>query len=193
METAASNQGTNGPDISPDGRTLYYVRQNPSTKPPNLARTIVARDLATGTEVELKSGWFSAIALSRDGRHLAYLGSDVSGTAKTNQIAVISTQGGPSRALVEGEWPANNRSNIITWDPQGRFVYFVRQESGVATLWRVAAAGGTAERTTVSFKGNMVGPHIHPDGKRVAFTGSERNPPELWLLENYLPTNGTRK
>jgi Tol biopolymer transport system component len=189
METPASNQGTNGPEISPDGRALFYVRQNTPTG----GRSIVRRDLASGTEVELKSGWFSGIALSRDGRQLAYLGNETSSSSPKLVLALLPVEGGASRVLFEGEWPQSNRSNIITWDPPGQFVYFVRQESGVGTLWRVPAAGGSAEKTAVSFKGNMVSPHIHPDGKRVAFTGTERSPAEMWLLENYLPPAGRAK
>ena len=194
METPASNQGANGPDLSADGKALFYIRENPGQGPASpTRRTLIRRDLATGTEVELKKGWFSAIALSRDGQHLAYLGNDEGGSVPKQVIAVLPAGGGAHRVLFEGEWPQTNRSNIIAWDPEGRLVYFVRQEKGVATLWRVPAAGGSAENTGVSFKGNMASPHIHPDGKRVAFTGNERTPPELWLLENYLPPPGTAK
>lgn len=52
-------------------------------------------------------------------------------------------------------------------------------------LWRIAAAGGRAERLT-SGAGAAINPRFAPDGQTIAYVGREEGPEEVFLL----PTNG---
>jgi Tol biopolymer transport system component len=176
------------PQLSADGRTLVYGDgQN----------RLVRLDLATARETELVKGWFGSIALSPDGTQLAWLGNTSSASFPANQIAVMPSEGGPWRVLFESPtWSDGSRFNSIGWSHDQRYVLFAKDDTnnGGNFLWRVPVAGGppqrigvTANAAQVRFAGRIKSPTMHPDGRKLAFSVVNDVPPELWVLENFLP------
>ena len=59
-----------------------------------------------------------------------------------------------------------------TWSPDGRYIYFTSDRSGGPQIYRVPAAGGTAERVT--FEGSYnARPRLSADGKRLAMVHND--------------------
>jgi hypothetical protein len=63
---------------------------------------------------------------------------------------------------------------------------------GDASLWKVPALGGEAERVGLDLR--VKTPELHPDGRRLVFTGlpalragAEMQRPRVMTLENFLP------
>ncbi len=52
---------------------------------------------------------------------------------------------------------------------------------------RVAIEGGAPEKIGVTLNGQLKGPNVSPDGRRLVYTGVENKPPEVWMFENLLP------
>ncbi len=79
--------------FSPDGRTVYYWRFDETDK----QHPILARDLETGREKQLyRRGRVRSLALSPDGRQLAFLAREGSGPPV---LKVLPAAGGDSREL----------------------------------------------------------------------------------------------
>ena len=68
-----------------------------------------------------------------------------------------------------------------TLDPEGRTIIFSLQ----GDLWKVSAGGGVATRLT-AMDGNEIYPRISPDGRWVAFTGSQYGSQDIYIM----PVNG---
>ena len=63
------------------------------------------------------------------------------------------------------------------FSPDGRYVYFQSARSGKMNVYRIAVAGGEAEKLT-DFKGDVAAFDLSPDGKTIAFAGHEPSPDE---------------
>jgi Tol biopolymer transport system component len=174
------------PSIAPDGTSIYYAdrdeRESVNTR-------IVRLDLASGTRTDLKTGFVTALALSPDGKQLAYLASPGGPTSRAMQIAVMPAAGGAERVLFEAaDWYDGSRFSTLGWSADGRYVLFVPHQDGARnSIWRVPAAGGTAEKTGITATGRIKMPMESPGGGRLAYSVLEESPGELWVLENYLP------
>jgi Tol biopolymer transport system component len=122
--------------LSPDGKTLLYVRRFPS-KPGRVARPsgLVALDLATGEERELGPGrepsfspigdWIVYSAPSRDGWRLRRMRPD--GSARSPIAGGIRDEKMPSVS------------------PDGRFIVYVGKSTGLERLF-VRRMDGTGDR-----------------------------------------------
>ena len=54
-------------------------------------------------------------------------------------------------------------------------------------LWRIPVNGGEPQKLDLSMR-KLMHVRIHPDGRRIAFTGSSQpEKSEVWVMENFLP------
>ena len=187
MATGATALGIPRPDgqgyaetYSPDGRAVFYTRSSP------VGRAIVERNLETGAERIVypapKGRTVGDSSVSPDGRWLAFR----EGNAPTS-IKVLRIESGEVREIVRVEEPDMIPGfGGINWTPDGRHLLFVRSsgETGERTVWSVAVNGGAARKTELKAR-SMRDLHLHPDGRRVAFTAGE-GADELWVLEHLL-------
>ena len=177
--------------LSPDGRTLFYTEQ---TAESNNTR-LVSFDIETRRETELKTGEnFMAVAVSPDGKQLAYL---VQTDGPASYLAVIPAAGGTSREVLRRSPWVDGSRYTLAWTPDQRYLLFVRGGAGgngPNQLWRVPVSGGPAEQMGLPMAAaNIASPQIHPDGKRVFFASNTRGPNEVWALENFLPKAAASK
>ena len=169
---------------SPDGKAIFYVRVVAS----QWLHSIVAHDLETGEEKELYQGgepdieWFG-LAVSPDGRHLAFTGEGV--------LKVMSTSEGEPRVfhrLQDTEKFAPGAAGSgLAWTADGRYVIFGIHrpgQPGPLELWRVPVEEGEPQKL-LEMDG-LSDIRVHPDGRRIAFTGGWIQM-EVWAMENFLP------
>jgi len=165
------------PELSPDGKAIFYAQQEPSQAP----RILVYR-METGEEEMLfrgtsaqSSGRF--LYLSPDGGRLAFVLADWA--TNSAAIKIMPARGGELRELVGG---LEYRDLMLGgWSPDGRYLYYVvgGQSAG---LWRVSTDGGAPQKLEVNMKG-LRHPAVHPDGRRISF-GAESEPPYALCSRN---------
>ncbi len=167
-----------GFSLASDDKTIYAPMRNEETKTAGVGRF----DLSTGEQTWIYNapdrGRVSGLSLSPNGRTLAIM----LGERPRQQVAVVGIDGSGFRALTEQP----NTLLGLAWSPDSRYVYFVRIKNPESEVWRVPAAGGTAEYTGVAAKG-LGHIHLSTDGTKLAFTAGESVNAELWVLENVLP------
>lgn len=146
-------------------------------------RSVLARNLATGVErkiFQLSKETFKAPALSPDARSLALFERDGSEIA----LKLVSTVNGEARNLYQIP-DTESQPHGLSWAPDGLFIYFtVQREKRSQELWRVSVDGGEAISTGLSYE-RLGGIAFHPNGRQLAFSGSELEH-ELWVMENFL-------
>lgn len=191
------------PTWSPDGQVVFF-EEDGSGGPPR----VVVRDLDTGGEQELyrttAPAWLSHLAISPDGRWLAFLWADVPswGAQGTWALKVLPLAGGErrglARSLVQGRYDYGGEPGLA-WTPDSRHIIYgittVTEGEPSVTLWRVPPEGGEAQSLgppMEQFRLHSVS--VHPDGRQIAFTGmsvSQVAPisaaEEMWVLEDFLP------
>lgn len=181
--------------LSADATSIFYITKRDDEAA--IMRTVLRYDLATGTNTVLLEGATYAIALSRDGQRLAYLGSRKDTSDRESEIGFIPVAGGERTVLFSGVWMDPTRFHALSWTPDDRHILFVRADGPVGSidtaLWRVPAAGGEARRTGLTARGQIKFPDVHPDGTRLLYSVAERSDSSVWVLENFLPVAATRR
>jgi len=176
------------PEMSPDGKTLFYGRVDPDTRTGRL----VARDLESGREKELFRNMppvrLTGRALSPDGRWfvLSIISSATRPAAPV--LKILSTAGGEPRDLIQFDKSERLLPVGVAWMPDSRNIVFWKWFLGdrERELWRISAEGGEP-RKLCSRKsiGHM---RVHPDGQHVAF--HDRSTTRgVWVMENFLPAD----
>ncbi len=179
---------------SPDGKTIFYNRWDSNKD----LVDIVALDLETGNVSQLHrtvgpefAG--DGLVVSPDGKHLAFLFPWSRREPTPTSLLVIPTAGGEPRELVSVQKPGHLVNGLLAWTPDGRYLLFGKEgkmgdDLGPETsteLWRVSAEDGAVQKIGLTTDGSMRELRIHPDGRRIAFTVSQRID-ELWTMENLL-------
>lgn len=161
---------------STDGKAIFYVHGSPQDE--NYG--IRVRELETGREKDLyrptTRSQLRYLALSPDGRWLAFVsrgGAQEAGTP----LLVMPAAGGELRELFKA-----SRPEALEWTADGTHLLFA---SG-SELWRIPAEGGQPERLGLKTLSANATLSVHPDGRRIAFTGGEQMH-EIWVMENFLP------
>jgi serine/threonine protein kinase len=150
--------------ISPDGRLLVFVAEEPRGRPGLWVRSLDAAEarLLNGTEDAIYPFW------SPDSRSLGFFAR--------GKLKVIEIAGGPPRTLSDA--PLDSRGG--SWGRDGT-ILFAPGATGV--IYRVSAAGGAATPVTELDSSRQENGHrfpcLLPDGRHFLYTTrSER--PENW-------------
>jgi Tol biopolymer transport system component len=161
--------------LSPDGRTIFWAVQQGQ---------LMKYDLVERRETALASGeWFITVAISPDGRHLAYVRS----TTPPNSMAIIEVMpvsGGPAREIHRDPNSGGSRYNTLAWSPDSASVIFVDETN---RLWRLPLNGVLSVLPGTLGRGRVKAPAIHPSGSMLAFGLSQDGNNEIWRLEHVLP------
>jgi len=183
------NAGSTFPEWSPDGKRIYYFKQNSQGD-----EAILERDLASGTERELfhrKQVVRQSLSVSPDGRYLSFIGSDPAG--KESALMIVPVTGGDARVLLT--LPLGGRFTALSSD--GRSLLFTKHTSPTgddgSEVWTIPLAGGQPQKLDLG-GGSIRGLRVQPGRNGLAFfrpTGGGNL--EVWALENFLPASKASK
>jgi Tol biopolymer transport system component len=184
-QTASTNPASTRPDLSPDGKTIFYLETPAQPVRFDIDSRKATRLTPVGDRV--------ALAVSPDGAQVAYLGVSDYPTL-VGALVVAPTTGGEPRAVAHFSGNSTLRDRQeglgLAWSPDQRYLFFVRPSGdmgdGSMVIWRVPIAGGEAESIGVSMN-RIRALRMHPDGRRIAFDSVIDALSELWALENFLP------
>ncbi len=184
---ALSMEGGNSfPEMSPDGKKLYYwrgavLRGTPGSR-------YVERDLATGDErVLFGEGGPTYPSLSPDGRHL--IGVVNNENDKVTSLVLVPVMGGESTQVFRAK-DFGSLSNYVNWTPDGQSVIVPVRTNGSFQPLIVPVSGGAPR--TIDLEIGQLGMKVHPEGRQVAFTVG-RAMFELWTLEHFLPASSATR
>ncbi len=121
---------------------------------------------------------------SPDGRHLAYI-SDQSGWW---QIYLVDLTNDSTRPLTSGEaehgapaWIQGMRT--YQFSPDGKSLFYLRNQAGMTTLWQVRLAGGESSQIQLSEDYTWLEQiAIAPDGKHIALIASGSQTPTRLIV-----------
>jgi Tol biopolymer transport system component len=166
---------------SRDGRYVVYRRVRGGEG------DLIVQDVSTRQErvvAHAKVGFF-APNLSPNGQQVAYISRDLD--KKVSAVKVMPIGGGEARTVFETA-DSDGLGNITQWTPDGRRLVYWSANS----FWSIPVAGGTPVRLRLAFTGDPARFHIHPDGRRVAFSeGTDSY--EVSILEKFLPATTAGK
>ncbi len=174
------------PEMSPDGKKLFYGCGDPDSKTGRL----IARDVESGREKELfrivPPVRLTGSALSPDGQWFVLSIISSATRPAVPLLKILSTAGEELRDLIQFDKSEKLRAVGVTWMPDSKNVLFWKWFQGdkELELWRISAEGGEP-RKLCSRKafGHM---RVHPDGQRVAFYDRSTTR-GVWVMENFLP------
>jgi Tol biopolymer transport system component len=205
----SSAQGSPNPQVSPDGKTVYFKRAVDGTKPPLVDWAYIARDVASGSEREIARGYFGGVVLapggvvlSPDGRFIATGVTDPATASRS--IRVMPVDGSQPRDVIRVDVTREYLDGTSTVDPlavalwtaDSRSILVQKAfQSGTSPVRREvwwAPIDGRSEPKLVDL-GQASNVQINRDGMRVAFQApgprpTEARPPlEVHALEHFLP------
>ncbi len=181
------------PAWSPDGKAIIYGKSIENSQ------RIVMRDLGTGKEKELcefylkGSGRGSGVAVSPDGRQLAFAEMGKSTEDYAGSLKLMPIEGGEPREIPGSQGMVNHGFVRPAWTPDGRYI-LSRKGSGeppglLAELWLIPAEGGEPQKLLEmgTFTRECSSVSVHPDGQRIAFTRGGSDEGLTWAIDNFLP------
>ena len=146
--------------------------------------------MESGSEREIYkfsgNDWGALPEISPDGRSVAFFHRE----KDESVLRVVSTSGGSARELARVKWPVEFQlTKGLAWSADSRQVYFLKRIDFKSPyeLFRIAATGGEAESAGLK-AADIRDLNIAPDGTRIAFSIGNVQSPEIWAIENFLPT-----
>lgn len=195
-----SEPGANIKFIAPagDGHSVYYTYFEFGKK----RARVMAIDLATRETRELyrqdAPPDIGGLSVSPDGKELLF------GTLAPDDSHVLKTiplpEGGIPREVLKSKAGAFGVSTAIhggyCWAPDGKRILFFKEvgadrKDEKCELSAVPVGGGVIRGLGLVIDGSPDVISLHPDGRRLAYSVS-RSAAEVWVMENFLPANGTK-
>jgi Tol biopolymer transport system component len=174
-----------GPQCSPDGKWVVYVR-GPSWTPVKVPITGAKPPEVLAQDFDFEIGG-NPLRISPDGKRIMYLASpkapeNLSSPSASNpfQLKVIPSDGGA--VLYKFDWPAS--ASAARWAPAGDAVEYALTRSGISNIWQQKLGGGPPKQITNFESGLIFDFGWSHDGRQLALTrGSESS--DVILISNF--------
>jgi Tol biopolymer transport system component len=139
-------------------------------------------DRSTGRERVLlrRKAYIDALEISPDGELIAM-------SLEDGAVIVVPVAGGEPRDVFHSPRSAADREDSLTWTRDGRALLFSALENESRSkrqLWFLRIGGGQPRAISGT---TGYGITLRPDGQKIAFTTRSEQPPEVWVLEHFLP------
>ncbi len=194
------------PAWTADGKTLLFSAlpdPNPPVAPVNdeLFRVEVAGGAAAVALTSRDGPDGGPIAVARDGR-IAWTGFDDtrprrSATTTRLYAAMLGTTGLGDIVNVTAAFDRNvgetSMSDLppprggpgarVQFDPNGRSLYFIAADRGLAQLYRIAAGGGDPQSISAQLRGDLREFTLAGNGRIAAVFGSPTQPYDVWTTD----------
>jgi Tol biopolymer transport system component/DNA-binding winged helix-turn-helix (wHTH) protein len=159
--------------ISPDGKYLAYVVNEPSQKSIWLRQITTGQDLQIVPPVQIE--WFYGLTFSPDSNYLYYVNQQMNQIGK---LFRVPTLGGPPTKLVE------DVDSPVTLSPDGKRIAFMRADKNGHSITLVDADGNGERKLFSSTHDDpftvgplwQIPPAWSPDGKSIAFPVGLKGP-----------------
>ncbi len=171
-------------DWGPDVGETYIGGHSPAWSPDGLRVAYLADGLYVYDRINQTSALVTAglplrgpVSWSRDGAHLALLGSFEGASGLTQELVVMGPDGSNLTRLTHDV----GFRGIYAWSPSGNAIAFSRDADGVAELYVTGANGSNLTRLThnVGFTGHYA---WSPSGDAIAFGGDAGGVEELYVM-----------
>ena len=184
----AFSMGDDSPSVSPDGRTLAFVRSPTIAASDIYLLPLAGQDGATTPKrLTFENGYLYNPMWTSDGRHILY----VTYLDGSTLIKRISVQGAREPEVV---FTVGQRVTSTAISPAGdRFVYAAAEDDldvAVTSLDGASMNPSPSRRLLSSTRSDM-SPQFSPDGARIAFASRRAGPMEIWVA-NHDGTNAVR-
>ncbi len=160
------------PSISPDGKTLAFVR----------FKELMLLDLSTRKVEKVKPKGLAGIAhpsWSPDGKKLAFSALH-SEPFHENNIGIHLIVMDLKTLKWECLTPDFDFNTRPSWSPDGKKLAFTKSSKGAASVWVYDFQSKELKRLTSQWGRS---PTWSPDGKTVAFISSRKVSPDVWLMD----------
>ncbi|MBC7172432.1 MAG: PD40 domain-containing protein, partial [Polyangiaceae bacterium] len=151
------------PDVSPDGRRIVFTSNGAGTTHLMVADTA---DVQRSARPLLRSDRFDQVFTPRfspDGRFIAVSTWERGGY---RDVSIIDVETGERRSITSDR----AMDTGPTFSPDGAYVYFSSDRTGIANLFRYRLEDGALEQVT-NVLGGAYMPVVSPDGSRVVYVG----------------------
>ncbi len=169
--------------MGPDGESVVYARYNWGQAAPSIQEI----DLSSGEITEIRAfdegTVVEDLALSPDGGTLAL---SIWKRGGYSDVYTLPASGGELTALTQDK--ATDYG--VTWAPEGEYVLFSSDRTGVYNLHAIRLADGSLFRASNVLTG-ATGPAVSPEGNQVAFTGYGDSGYDLQIMR-YAPESWTQ-
>jgi Tol biopolymer transport system component/DNA-binding winged helix-turn-helix (wHTH) protein len=160
---------------SPDGKFIAFSAANP--EPGSYSILSLATDTLEAHKLTQPPPGYQdwGPAFSPDGKQLAFIRTN--GKLTVGEIFLMNANGGSTRRMTFDDVSIDSSP---VWTRDGKYILFSSKRTGLATIWRISASGGTPTQVaTVGAK--AIRPAISPSGTQLAFDQPMSNS-SLWSL-----------
>jgi Tol biopolymer transport system component len=173
----ADAAGDFAPAISPDGRTVAFIREGSAG---GLYLVPIGGGAATRLTLE-RLWWAERLAWTPDGRDLLFSSSIVAPGSSSSLWKVSAAGGTPEPLAVGGE----NAANPTVSSRGNRLAYEQRVQD--ANIWQIEVPASTepgrSPTKLIASTRHEAGPQFSPDGTRIAFHSDRAGSFEIWLCD----------
>jgi Tol biopolymer transport system component len=150
---------------SPDGQYVYWHQMGP---PQRILRMAIEGGSSTKVADVLEDGMIGSLAISPDGRLLAYPFEQYRPVPKM-KLAVVSADGAAPPIVLSA--PASVFGELsLSWSADGKALQYLQTRNGATNLWQQPIAGGKPVQLTHFPSGEIFRFSWSLDRKRLLFT-----------------------
>ena len=166
-------------DFSPDGKELCFARNTDKVEATstNVDLWTVAVTGGAPQKITTNPAYDGSPLYSRDGKYIAYRAQRRPGfEADRFELMLYDRMAHVSRSITA---TLDRSVSEFTWTPDSRSIYFVAEDEGFSSIYRVGIAGEPLLRVMgKSYNGDI---QVTSDGKTLVFTRqSISKPPEIY-------------